>query len=97
MRNGAATPIAIEGGPATVGALAANVGAQPQPAVVRFNYLRPGDGSWLELLPTIAHRLGLARGSYIGFLGAGALLLAVLAMLAVTAAVCWLLLRQAER
>jgi hypothetical protein len=43
---------------------------------VRFEWLRPGSESWLEVLPTIAHRFGLGKPLVSGWwLLAGALLL----------------------
>jgi hypothetical protein len=33
---------------------------------IRFEWLREGEESWLELLPTVAHRFGLGKGLAIG-------------------------------
>jgi hypothetical protein len=46
---------------------------------VRFEWLRSGSESWLELLPTVAHRFGLGKPLLPGWwlLGAAALLLAL--------------------
>jgi hypothetical protein len=36
------------------------------PGRVRFEWLRQGEESWFELLPTVAHRFGLGKGLWIG-------------------------------
>jgi hypothetical protein len=36
------------------------------PGRVRFEWFRPGEESWLELVPTLAHRFGLGKGISIG-------------------------------
>jgi hypothetical protein len=47
---------------------------------VRLEWLRPGSESWLEVLPTVAHRFALGRWN-----PAGTLLLPALALLLVAA------------
>ena len=48
------------------------------PGQVRFEWLRAGEESWLELLPTVAHRFGLGKPFLSGawVLGLAAVLLA---------------------
>lgn len=57
---------------------------------VRFDWLRPGRESWLELLPTIAHRFGFGRSD---LLGTWSLFLAGLLVLLSWIAALWLVLR----
>ena len=52
---------------------------------VRFEWLRPGSESWLELFPTIAHRFGLGRWNPLGSLLLPAVALLLLAAWAATA------------
>jgi hypothetical protein len=61
---------------------------------VRLEYLRPDDESWLAIVPTIAHRFGLARANAIGpwLLVAAGLLLAAAWFVAVRT-----ILRESER
>lgn len=61
---------------------------------VRLEWLRPGSESWLELLPTVAHRFALGRWNPVG-----TLLLPALALLLVAAwvAAARLVLREVGR
>ena len=52
---------------------------------VRFEWLRPGSESWLELFPTIAHRFALGRWNPLGSLLLPAVALLLLAAWAATA------------
>jgi hypothetical protein len=52
---------------------------------VRFEWLRPGSESWLELFPTIAHRFGLGRWNPLDSLLLPAVALLLLAAWAATA------------
>jgi hypothetical protein len=65
-------------GEPTTGPLAAYGRGGRLPGRVTVEYMRPGPASWFSLLPTVARRIGLARG-WSGVWGA---VLALLAMLA---------------
>jgi hypothetical protein len=57
-----------------------NVAGGSIEARLRFDYLRPGRESWLELVPTLAYRSTIARSDLVRhWAWAGALLLMLLA------------------
>lgn len=58
---------------------------------LRLEWLRPGSESWLDLIPTVAHRFGLAKWSP---LGAWLIALAALLVVAAWCAAARLLLRE---
>jgi hypothetical protein len=58
---------------------------------LHLEWMRPGSGSWFSLLPTIAHRFGLAKANPFGSL---LLPLAALILLAAWAAAARLVLRE---
>jgi hypothetical protein len=70
-------------GEPTTGPLAASGSGGRLPGRVTVEYMRPGPASWFSLVPTVARRVGLARG-WSGVWGA---VLALAAMLA-AAALC---------
>jgi hypothetical protein len=57
------------------------VGAQTVPGRLRYDYMRPGRESWLELIPAIVHRSTLAKSGLIRhWAWLGALLLMLFAV-----------------
>jgi hypothetical protein len=44
---------------------APTVGGKPQKGLVRIEFMRPGRESWWGLLPTLSHRVGLARSHWL--------------------------------
>jgi hypothetical protein len=82
ISNRGRSPVAIAGLPTSVGDfglydLQDGVSA---PVEVRIDYMLPGHPSWFGMLGTLAHRMTLGKGSYIGILGWLAPLLLVLAL-----------------
>lgn len=51
---------------------------KPLSGRLRIEYMRPGRESWLELLPTLAHRFSLAKADLVRHWAAGAALLLML-------------------
>jgi hypothetical protein len=75
IRNQGAAPIAFGGLPAKT---STTVDGQLQDGTITVQFFRPGTSSWWSLLPTIAHRAGVLKGSLAGawsFWFAAALLL----------------------
>jgi hypothetical protein len=65
VRAGGRDPIAFSGLP--VGAPTnATVDGKPQQALITIQFFRPGTSTWWSLLPTIAHRAGVLKGSLAG-------------------------------
>ena len=87
VRNGGAAPIAFSGLP-TAGLTNTTVDGKQQPGVMTVEFFRPGVSNWWSLLPTIAHRAGVLKGSLAGAWGfwvaAALVLLAGVAALALT-------------
>jgi hypothetical protein len=86
-RNEGRAPIAFSGLP--VGApTSTTVDGKAQKAVVTVQFFRPGTSTWWELLPTIAHRAGVLKGSLAGswafWVAAALVLLAGVSALAIT-------------
>ena len=79
----------IRGQPGAPGFQATNNG-RPLGGAMRFDYLRPGGGSWWSRASSVAHRLGLGRawgGTWVAFL-------AIALMLGMVALAAWLTLRE---
>jgi hypothetical protein len=87
IRNGGAAPIAFSGLPVGV-PTSTTVDGTPQQAVITIELFRPGVSTWWSLLPTIAHRAGVLKGSLSGawgfWLAAALVLLAGAGALALT-------------
>jgi hypothetical protein len=78
LRNGGRAPLAFAGLPTTV-PTNATVDGVPQKGLSTVEWFRPGTSDWWSLLPTIAHRAGVLKGSLAGGWGfwlAAALVLA---------------------
>jgi hypothetical protein len=60
LRDGATVCVSVEGEPGTRTVLYGAAGT------LRFEWLRPGNESWFELLGTAAHRFGLGRALLTG-------------------------------
>src|SRR3954468_3024622 len=89
VRNRGSAPLAFAGLP--VGApTSATVDGKPQQALVTIEFFRPGTSTWWSLLPTIAHRAGVLKGS---LAGAWAFWLAVALVLAAGAGALMIALR----
>jgi hypothetical protein len=65
VRNGGSAPIAFSGLP-TSDLTSTSVDGTPQRAVITVEFFRPGVSNWWSLLPTIAHRAGVLKGSLAG-------------------------------
>jgi hypothetical protein len=65
VRNEGGAPIAFSGLP-TTGLTNATVDGTQQRALVTVEFFRPGTSTWWSLLPTIAHRAGVLKGSLAG-------------------------------
>jgi hypothetical protein len=87
IRNGGAAPIAFSGLPVGV-PTSTTVDGTAQQAVITVELFRPGVSNWWSLLPTIAHRAGVLKGSLSGawgfWLAAALVLLAGAGALALT-------------
>ena len=87
IRNEGAAPIAFSGLPVPVPS-STQVDGTPQRAVLTVELFRPGVSNWWSLLPTIAHRAGVLKGSLSGawgfWLAAALVLLAGAGALALT-------------
>ena len=87
VRNDGAAPIAFSGLPTSELTRTTVNGAQ-QRAFVTVEFFRPGVSDWWSLLPTIAHRAGVLKGSLAGawgfWLAGGLVLLAAVGGLALT-------------
>jgi hypothetical protein len=68
VRAGGRAPIAFSGLPLGV-QTSTTVDGTPQRASITIQFFRPGVGDWWSLLPTIAHRAGVLRGSLAGAWG----------------------------
>ena len=68
VRAGGRDPIAFSGLP--LGAqTSTTVDGTPQRSAITIQFFRPGVGDWWSLLPTIAHRAGVLKGSLAGAWG----------------------------
>jgi hypothetical protein len=65
IRNGGGAPIAFSGLPIGV-PTATTVDGTAQQAVITVEFFRPGVSNWWSMLPTIAHRAGVLKGSLSG-------------------------------
>ena len=87
VRNDGAAPIAFSGLPIAA-PTSTTVDGKPQQAVITVEFFRPGVSNWWSLLPTIAHRAGVLKGSLAGawgfWLAAALVLLAGIGALALT-------------
>jgi hypothetical protein len=85
IANHGRTPVAIAGLPDSVGdfGLYDIQDGVNAPVEVRIDYMLPGRPSWFGMLATLAHRMTLGKGSYIGILGWLAPLMLVLALSAI--------------
>jgi hypothetical protein len=68
VRNDGKAPIAFSGLP-TAGPTSTTVDGTQQRAVITVEFFRPGVSDWWSLLPTIAHRAGVLKGSLAGAWG----------------------------
>jgi hypothetical protein len=68
IRNEGAAPIAFSGLPVPVPS-STQIDGKPQRAVITVEFFRPGVSDWWSLLPTIAHRAGVLKGSLSGAWG----------------------------
>jgi hypothetical protein len=77
VRNRGSDPVAFAGLPSTT---SATIDGALQNGTITVQFFRPGTSSWWSLLPTIAHRAGVIKGSLAGgwtfWLAAALLLLA---------------------
>ena len=66
LRVGGVSPVALggEGGP--IASYSELVNGHREPGRISIIYLRRGDESWWQLLPTLARRFGLGKASYFG-------------------------------
>jgi hypothetical protein len=87
IRNGGAAPIAFSGLPIAA-PTSTTVDGKAQQAVITVEFFRPGVSNWWSLLPTIAHRAGVLKGSLSGawgfWLAAALVLLAGVGAVAIT-------------
>jgi hypothetical protein len=89
VRAGGRDPIAFSG--VSTGVLStATVDGKQQQALITIQFFRPGTSTWWSLLPTIAHRAGVLKGS---LAGAWAFWLAVTLVLAAGAGALVIALR----
>jgi hypothetical protein len=88
VHNGGRDPIAFGGLPSAA-PTSTTVAGVPQHGTVTIEFFREGTSSWWSLLPTIAHRAGVLKGSLAGawsfWLAAGLIVLAGVAALLITA------------
>jgi hypothetical protein len=86
VRNDGRAPLAFSGLPIGV-PTSTTVDGHPQKAAVTVEFFRPGTSTWWSLLPTIAHRAGVLKGSLAGswalWVAAALVLLAGLGALAI--------------
>ena len=87
VRNEGAAPIAFSGLP-TAELTSTTVDGTAQRAVITVEFFRPGVSNWWSMLPTIAHRAGILKGSLSGgwsfWLAAALVLLAGVGALTIT-------------
>jgi len=83
--------LAIAGAPFPAGSASATVGGSRQPGRIALDYLRPGEESWWQLLPTLDTRFGLGKSTVFG---SWTLPVAALLLVGVWAAVVRLLIRE---
>jgi Predicted membrane protein (DUF2142) len=73
--------LAVAAGPVQVNGVLVPTAAGGQIATPRLEYLRPGSGSWLSLIPTIARNMGVGRapsGTWVAYLVLAAMLVVAL-------------------
>jgi hypothetical protein len=86
LRDGGHEPIAIAGAVPDPG-YQMQVGSKTVEGRLRYDYMRPGRESWLELIPTIVHRSTLAKSGLVrhwAWVGALLLMLASIGLAART-------------
>src|SRR5436305_15282895 len=88
VRNEGRAPLAFSGLPTTT-PTRTTVDGQPKKGVITVEFFPPGTSDWWSLLPTIAHRAGVLKGSLAGawgfWLAAALVLVAGLAALGIAA------------
>jgi len=82
--------VSLNGGPSARAPISLSGARSSEPIGIRIEYLRPGSRSWWSLAGSVAERMGFGRatsGTWIAFV-------VLVAMLALTAGVSWLAVRE---
>jgi hypothetical protein len=66
LRVSGALPVVLGGEGGSITSNSELVNGHRQPGRISLIYLRPGDESWWQLLPTLARRFGLGKASFFG-------------------------------